>query len=81
MTKKEIILQLRRQGVSIRNISWEAKVARSYVTRIIKAEKENLPVQQKKKRCPECGRLILLPCIACLAEKQRKQMAKQYAIA
>ena len=67
MTKKETILQLRKQGISIRNIAWKARVAKSYVTRIIKAEKESSFIQPKKKRCPECGRLVILPCIACQA--------------
>jgi len=77
MTKKEVILQLRKQGTSIRNIAWKAGVAKSYVTRVIKAEKENSQIQPRKKRCPECGRLILMPCAACLAEKEKKLTIKQ----
>ena len=61
MTKKEKIVQLHAKGVSIRNIKWQVGVAKSYVTRILKTEREKTTKTDDDVNIPKRGHRVSLP--------------------
>lgn len=67
--KRDLVVSLRDQGLSIREIALATGLARSSVSRICGSEGAILPDSKRPLgRCPRCGRLVRLPCYACFLE-------------
>jgi hypothetical protein len=66
---KAEFVQLLQQGVSLRQAARYAGVARDTVARIARGHYIPGPIVghrgKRLGRCPECGGLVLLPCLAC----------------
>lgn len=75
MLKKEIINEiqslLRRRELSQRQIALKLGISRSAVRNVLKKMTESPTVRKiitpagKPRRCPSCGGLVLMPCLAC----------------
>lgn len=73
--KRALVVQLRARGLSIRQIVQASGVSRSTVARLVQGleiEPETAPVladtNRPVGRCARCGRLVRLPCYACMLE-------------
>jgi transcriptional regulator with XRE-family HTH domain len=67
--KRDLVLALRRAGLSLRDIAQAVGLARSSVSRICLKELPELSDRRRPLgKCPRCGRLVRLPCLSCYLE-------------
>ena len=67
--KRDLVQELRDQGLSIREIAAATGLPKSTVARICHEDRDPIPDNKKPLgRCPRCGRLVRLPCYACFLE-------------
>jgi len=81
--KKIKIIELWKKGLGFREIARTIGVAKSYVADTINKEKEKSerPISLIPTRCPGCGGMVFMPCIACHTENVRKNKAVRRPIA
>jgi len=66
--KRDLVVSLRDQGLSIREIVAATGLSKTSVARICREEHYLPNVKKPLGRCPRCGRLVRLPCYACFLE-------------
>ena len=74
--KQLLVLELRRKGLSIRQIVASTGLSRSSISRISRSAEGTLPNARPLGRCPTCGAMVRLPCLACslrAADARRKE--------
>ena len=78
-SRRALVRQFRLQGLSIREIARRTGVSRTSVHAICADLEDALEDRRPIGRCPTCGRLVKLPCLACRVEqapRQRKELWK-----
>lgn len=66
---RDWIWKLRQTGASIRQIAAITGLSRSAVCRVLAEGPDPIPASGPIGRCPRCGRLVRLPCLACFLEQ------------
>jgi len=66
---RDWIWKLRQTGASIRQIAAITGLSRSAVCRVLAKGPDPIPASGPIGRCPRCGRLVRLPCLACFLEQ------------
>ncbi len=67
--KQLLVLELRRKGLSIRQIVASTGLSRSSISRISRSAEGTLLNARPLGRCPTCGAMVRLPCLACSLER------------
>lgn len=75
-TKRILALELRRKGLSVREIAAAVGLSRSSAARISRSAEGSQLNARPLGRCPTCGAMVRLPCLACSlreADARRKE--------
>ncbi|HPP52808.1 MAG TPA: helix-turn-helix domain-containing protein [Thermoguttaceae bacterium] len=70
------IHRLRRRGMSISQIAREVGVSKTHVHRLLRSSvppEWDIPTGPRR-RCPDCGALVIWPCRACALRRQLGRM-------
>lgn len=66
---RDWIWKLRQTGATVRKIAEITGLSRSAVCRVLAEGPDPIPASGPIGRCPRCGRLVRLPCLACFLEQ------------
>jgi len=84
-TKRILALELRRKGLSVREIAAAVGLSRSSAARICGEGGDGPAVRTEPfGRCPRCGALVRLPCLACAIRaadaRRREAWRREFAM-